>query len=141
MVATTRHVLRCVGRCERGAGLVEFALIAPVLILLSIGVIEAARAVSAQAAITHAAKETVRFAAVRGAASGAQATQSELQTMALDIADLPSATTTATAGWLPDNAPGGVVTVQMQHDFTPMALPFGARTFSLGATASMTVVR
>jgi Flp pilus assembly protein TadG len=141
MGAMTRHVLRRLARSEGGAGVVEFALVAPVLILLSIGVIEAARAVAAQAAITHATKETVRFAAVRGSASGAAATQADLETMALDVADLSSALTTAAASWAPDNAPGSVVTVQMQHDFTPLALPFGARTFSLSATASMTVVR
>lgn len=137
----TRAFVRRLARCQRGAAYVEFALVAPILIVLSVGVIEAARAVAAQAAIAHAVKETVRFASVRGTASGAAVTQSALETMALDIADLPSVATTAAASWSPDNAPGGVVTVQMQHDFTPLALPFGARTFSLEATASMTVVR
>lgn len=124
---------------QRAAGAVEFALVAPVVILVTMGAIETARAISAQAAIDHAVKETVRYAAVRGTASGAEATQSELETMALDIADLTD--TSATASWNPDNSPGGVVTVQMQHTFNPVTLPFDGDTFTFDATASMTIVR
>jgi Flp pilus assembly protein TadG len=41
--------------------------------MLSLGAIEIGRAVSAKAAINHAVEETVRFAAVRDAASGTPA--------------------------------------------------------------------
>jgi len=128
-------------RDQRAGGAVEFALTAPLAILLTLGAIEGARAVSAQAAITQAAKETARFASVRGTASGAVATQNQLETMALDLADLPAASTSAAVSWSPDNSPGGTVTVQLQHDFTAMTMPFDGSTFTFNATASMTVVR
>lgn len=126
---------------RRGAGAVEFAFIAPLAILVTLGAIETGRALSAQATINHAVKETARFAAVRGTASGAEATQSQLEDMALDIADLPLSKTTAAASWDPDNSPGGIVTVTMQHTFNPVTIPFEAETFTFNATASMTIVR
>jgi Flp pilus assembly protein TadG len=136
--ARWRHLLR---DC-RAAGAVEFAFAAPLAIVLTLGAIEGARALSAQAAITQAAKETARFASVRGSASGAAvATQAQLEAMALQLADLPSADTSATVSWDPDNTPGGTVTVQLQHDFTPVVLPFAGSTFTFNATASLTVVR
>lgn len=133
--------LRRLGADQRGGSAVEFAIAIPIAIVLTFGGIEAARALSAQAAITQAAKETARFASVRGTASGSVATQDELEAMALDLADLPSATTTAAVSWDPDNSPGGIVTVQMTHDFTPLTIPFDGTTFTFNATASLTVVR
>lgn len=137
----SRWLLRRLRRDQGGAGAVEFALVVPVAILVTFGAIETARAISAQAAITHAVKETARFAAVRGTASGAEATQDQLEAMALEVADLPLTDTTASASWDPDNSPGGVVTVQMQHTFRPVAMPFADDLFTFGATASMTIVR
>jgi hypothetical protein len=61
--------------------------------------------------------------------------------MALQLADLPVAETSAAVSWTPDNTPGGVVTVTMQHDFTPLTMPFEGTTFTFDATASMTVTR
>ena len=126
---------------RRGGVAVEFAFIIPVAILLTIGAIEVARAVSVQASINQAAKETVRFASVRGTASGAAATEDQLETMAVQLADLADASTTAAVTWNPDNSPGGVVTVDMQTTFSPVALPFGPSSYTFTSTASMTIVR
>lgn len=51
-------------RQERGATAVEFAIILPVLILLIFGVIEFGRAYNSYLAVTHAAREGARLAAV-----------------------------------------------------------------------------
>lgn len=126
---------------QRGGGAVEFAFAAPLAIMLTLGAAETARALSAQAAITQAVKETARFASVRGTASGAAATKDELEALAQQLANLPAEYTTAVVSWNPDNSPGGVVTVTMQHDFTPLTTPFDGSTFTFNATASMTVVR
>jgi Flp pilus assembly protein TadG len=126
---------------HRGGGAVEFAFAGPIAILLTLGAVEAARAVSAQAAITQAAKATARFASVRGTASGAEASQDQLEAMALQLADLPASETTAAVSWDPDNGPGGTVTIQLQHDFTTVTIPFDRSMFTFNATASMTIVR
>ena len=126
---------------RRGGVAIEFAFIIPIAILLTIGAIEVARAISVQASISQAAKETARFASVRGSASGAVATEGELETMAVQLADLANEGTSATVSWDPDNSPGGMVTVAMQTTFTPVALPFGPSSYTFTSTASMTIVR
>jgi Flp pilus assembly protein TadG len=126
---------------RRGGVAIEFAFIIPIAILLTLGAVEVARAVSVQASISQAAKETVRFASVRGSASGAAATAAQLETMAVQLAGLADASTLAAASWNPDNSPGSVVTVDMQTTFSPVALPFGPSSYTFTSTASMTIVR
>jgi len=127
---------------DRGGGVaIEFAFVIPLAILVTIGAVEVARAVSVQASISQAAKETVRFASVRGSASGSAATEAELETMAVQLAGLADASTLAAVNWNPDNSPGSVVTMDMQTTFSPVALPFGPSSYTFNATASMTVVR
>jgi Flp pilus assembly protein TadG len=126
---------------RRGGVAIEFAFIIPIAILLTFGAIEVARAVSVQASINQAAKETVRFASVRGSASGAAATEAQLEAMAVQLADLADASTSAAVTWAPDNRPGSLVTVDMQTTFAPIALPFGPSSYTFTSTASMTIVR
>jgi Flp pilus assembly protein TadG len=126
---------------RRGGVAIEFAFIIPIAILLTIGAIEVARAVSVQASISQAAKETVRFASVRGSASGAPATEAQLEAMAVELADLADASTSASVAWDPDNKPGSDVTVAMQTTFSPVVLLFGPSSYVLTSTASMTIVR
>jgi Flp pilus assembly protein TadG len=133
-------IARLVGD-RRGGVAIEFAFIIPIAILLTIGAVEVARAVSVQASINQAAKETVRFASVRGSASGAAATETQLEAMAVQLADLADAGTTAAVSWNPDNTPGSVVTVDMQTTFTPAVLLFGPSSYTFTSTASMTIVR
>ncbi|PNH81142.1 TadE/TadG family type IV pilus assembly protein [Arthrobacter sp. AFG20] len=52
-------------RNERGAVAVEFALIAPVLLLLLIGMVEFGRIYNAQLQLTAAARESVRVMAIQ----------------------------------------------------------------------------
>ena len=127
---------------ESGATAIEVAFALPILLALTIGAFEMTRAVFAQSSLTHAAKETARFAAVRGAASGnSAATRQQLETMAVEITELPAARVTALVSWAPDNLPGGVVTIEMEHEFRPIALPFLPGSMMLSSTASMTIIR
>jgi len=134
-------LLRALAFDRRGATALEAAFTLPLVILLSLGAVEMARAVSAQANINHAVKETARFAAVRGAASDAAATEAQLEAMALQIAELPADTLVPGVSWSPDNIPGSTVTVQLQHTFSPITLPFASDSFTFSSTASMTIVR
>jgi Flp pilus assembly protein TadG len=126
---------------RRGGAVIEFALIIPIAILLTFSAVELARGVSVQASISQAAKETVRFASVRGSASGAAATEAQLETMAVELAELADPSTSAAVSWTPDNRPGSTVTVNMQTTFTPVALPFGPSSYTFTSTASMVIVR
>ena len=49
---------------ERGAAAVEFALLAPVLVFLLLGIMEFGRAYNAQVSLTNAAREGVRVMAI-----------------------------------------------------------------------------
>jgi Flp pilus assembly protein TadG len=141
LAARTTDLLRSLARDRRGVTAIEVAFTLPLLIMLSLGAIEIGRAVSAKASINHAVEETARFAAVRGTASGTPATQDQLETMALQLAELPAGSLVAGVTWAPDNAPGSVVTVQLQHTFTPVALPFAPSSLTFASTASMTIIR
>jgi len=133
-------IARLVGD-RRGGASIEFAFIIPIAILLTFSAVELARAVSVQASISQAAKETVRFASVRGSASGAAATEAQLETMAVQLAELADPSTQAAVSWAPDNRPGSTVTVDIQTTFTPVALPFGPSGYTFTSTASMMIVR
>jgi len=141
LAARFANLLRAFAVDRRGATAVEAAFTLPLVILLSLGAVELGRVVSAQANINHAVKETARFAAVRGAASGAAATEAQLEAMALQLAELPADTLVPGVSWSPDNVPGSTVTVQLQHTFSPITLPFASDSFTFSSTASMTIVR
>jgi Flp pilus assembly protein TadG len=57
---------------ERGAVAVEFALLAPVLILLVLGIMEFGRAYNAQVSLTNAAREGVRVMSIANDQSAAR---------------------------------------------------------------------
>lgn len=141
LYARLRDFLRAFTLDRRGASAVEAAFTLPLLILLSFGAIELGRIVWAQASITSAVKETARFASVRGAASGMAATGDQLEAMAVQLAELPAGSLVPAVSWDPDNVPGSVVTVQLQHSYTPITLPFASDGFTFSSTASMTIVR
>ena len=102
---------------ERGAYLVEFAIIAPVFLLLVFGLMEFGRAIWSYSSVAHAAREGVRYAIVRGEESGRLATSSEIETYVRERAGLSSAQVTTT--WTPNNKPGSVVQVQVNYSFQP----------------------
>lgn len=58
---------------ERGAVAVEFALLAPVLIMILLGIMEFGRAYNVQISLTNAAREGVRVMAINNSESTAKA--------------------------------------------------------------------
>lgn len=60
-------------KSERGAAAVEFALLAPVLIMLLLGIMEFGRAYNAQITLSNAAREGVRVMAINNSQSSAKA--------------------------------------------------------------------
>lgn len=56
---------------ERGAVAVEFAIVAPLLIMILLGIMEFSRAYNAQASLSAAAREGVRVMAITGKSSDA----------------------------------------------------------------------
>jgi Flp pilus assembly protein TadG len=104
---------------ERGASLVEFALVAPLLILLLIGIVEAAWAFAANLDVRHGAREGARLIAVNADPPVAGASQTDrLVNEICSRMDL-AGTTTASVEFTrtgTDVGDGATVTVANPHD-------------------------
>lgn len=84
---------------ERGAVAVEFALLAPVLIMLLFGIMEFGRAYNTQITLTSAAREGARVMAIENNQSAAEAAatkaSSSLSPLTLEFSTYPIASTPA----------------------------------------------
>jgi len=117
---------------QRGDGLVEFALIVPLLLLLLFAVLDGGRAVYAYHVVANAAREGARFASV------STRTQTEVRNAILSSAvGLDPARLTVTLS----NPTGTSVKVDVRYDFeliTPIvAQAMGRETLVLHSAATM----
>lgn len=97
-----------IGRDERGAAAVEFAIILPVLLALIVGIVEFGRAYNAQLSLTHAAREGVRVMAISNNLTAAR-TAAKNAAVSLTPALTDSAVAVGTC------APGRQVTVTISY--------------------------
>jgi Flp pilus assembly protein TadG len=106
---------------SRGAILVEFALIFPILIALIFGIVDFGRAYDAKQALTHATREAVREYAVSQDQSDGEAAFWQ----AVGSLDAGSAAVTVPSGGCTEGEP---VTVTATYEFNFLALPFASIT-------------
>ena len=123
-------------RYQHGVAAVESAIVAPLFILLLLVILDGSRMIYAYSAISHAAREGVRYAVVRGSEAGqdyrrindAPATASQIESHVLQRSQ-PLDSITVTTTWSLDSQqqitkdPGQVVTVEVSHDFVSVT-PF-----------------
>ncbi len=76
------------GRDERGASLVEFALVLPLILMLVLGLVSAGIAYNEKITLTHAAREAARFAATYPVSNAAslEAWLADVETRVVDDA-------------------------------------------------------
>ena len=110
-------------RGERGAELVEFALISVLFFMLVFGIMEFGRGIWMYGTVAHVAKEGAHFAIVRGSESGRTATTTDVETYVNVVAAGMTGLTVTTTWDDASKDPGTVVQVQVDRDFEP-ALPF-----------------
>ena len=97
--------------------MVEFALVVPVLLMLTIGTVDVGRLVWSSAMLHHLAREATRYASIRGADSNNPVSATDVETYVSDqLIGVKSSEVTVTTTWTPNNSPGG--TVQVQLDYT-----------------------
>ncbi|MEO5317930.1 TadE/TadG family type IV pilus assembly protein [Arthrobacter sp. CC3] len=105
---------------ERGAVAVEFAILAPVLIMLLLGIVEFGRAYNAQASLSAAAREGVRVMAISNSISAAntaaKSTALSLQPGLKDTNIVFKNLDTGTASC----APGNRITVTISYNLSTM---------------------
>jgi len=112
-------------RAERGASAVEFALVAPLLILLVLGIAEFGRAFQVQGTLSAAAREGVRTMALQNDPAAARAA------VRATAASLDPAVTNAQIAISPAACPlsGGTTTVRLTISYD---LPFFTGLFGAG---------
>jgi Flp pilus assembly protein TadG len=107
---------------ERGAAVVEFALVVPILLLLVLGIAEFGRAYYIQASISQAAREGVRVMALQNSPAGAvAATQAAAQPLTLTNITVSPNTCVASG-----STPAATATVTVTHSFTFLSTLFGS---------------
>lgn len=115
-------------RNEKGAALVEAAVVLPVVILLIFGVFEFGRAYNARITLTHATRESVRVLAISGDADAAEARLVEAS-VPLDPSLLSFSSTACDAG--------EPTSVTATYPFSYDIPLFGSATISMSSTAVM----
>lgn len=116
------------GQRDRGAAMVELALVLPVLVLLLVGIVEAGRAYGANVALQGAARDGARLAALGSPSADVQAAVYATA----GPADVVAVMVTGCAGGGSGQA---AVQVQAQHTWRLPFLDLGVTT--LNATARM----
>lgn len=121
-----------------GIAAVEFALVAPVLLMLVFGAIEIGRVLYEQQTLEEAARETARWATLHGSKSTTPATATTAMDKAREIAGT-YAGLAGTVTFTPNNSPGSTVIIDLTRDHTFMVpfLPTGM--FKLKAKATQTI--
>jgi Flp pilus assembly protein TadG len=120
--------MRILARRERGAALVEMALVLPVLVLLIVGLFEFGRAYNAKITLTHATREGVRVYSISGDPDDAVSTVLSAA-IPLDTSLINVTTTDC------DRGEPTSVSATYPHSYNiPL---FGAATINLSSTAVM----
>ena len=104
---------------ERGAAMVEMAIVLPLLLLLVFGIIEFGRLYNAQVTLTHAAREGIRDYVIFH-------DRDQAETVAMDAVSSnfdPTPMGFTTVGCDPGDEPGEPATMTITYDFD-MRIPF-----------------
>ncbi len=105
----------------RGVAVVEFAFIAPILMMLSLGILDVGRAMHALNTMEYTAKEAARYASVRGSASASPASTYDIAKFVKNGAiGLDAKRMSVQVSWAPNNSPGSAVVVAIAYDFNSM---------------------
>jgi Flp pilus assembly protein TadG len=113
-------------RDQRAASAVEFAMCAPILIMLSLGVIEVGRVMLAYHDLSLATFEAGRYAMVHGTGSDPAANEEDTKTAIKTLIESrlhgvdPAKLNFDDADWIvwdPNNNPGSFVTITLAYPF------------------------
>ena len=135
MFSPLRLLVRRLCRDKRGAQLVEFAIVLPILMLIVMGMVEFGRAYFSWIIITNGAREGARVAAVGGDADEVTIRVTSAIS-GLNVAGAPSGCPTPPAvqrAWCIDTDnlqgdPGDPVTVEVRYNFVSIVPGMGILT-------------
>lgn len=131
----TARLGRRLRRDDAAAAAVEWGLILPILLALTVGTLEMGRLLLAYTSVSQAAMEGVRYAIVHGATSTAPASASDIRDFVLErVSGIDPAAVSVAVTWEVSNYPGYPVTVQVDHDFSFLAMDFAKLRLSRAST-------
>lgn len=127
---------------QAGAVMVEGALCLMSFLMITLGTIEFSIAVQANNFCAWVARDAVRWAAVRGAASTTPATSTSISDyVKAQVVGMDKTKFTVTTTFSPDNNQGSVVRVNVRYLVVPLANFAMKSNLTVGSTAEMTIVR
>lgn len=128
-------ILARLRRCAKGASAVEFALVAPIFLMMVLGMMEIGRALWIKNTMQYAVEEAARYAIINTDATTAQVTSYAAGkvpgTWNVDSSNFSTSTSTS----------GGVkyYTITGSYDFVPMVTIIKMNPFTLEARARVPV--
>jgi Flp pilus assembly protein TadG len=147
-----RNALRDQGqeRARAGQSLTELPIVLVLFLVVTFGIVDAGRLIFMYNAVSLAAREGVRYAVVRGSASGHAASadditayvQSKTVGQPVDVTETwcTAALACSSLPTSPFNDPGSSVAVTVHSTFTPVT-PFVPGPFNLNSTSQMVISR
>ena len=127
---------------ETASELVEFALLLPLLLLVSLGTIQLILFFSCYLGATYGSRVAVRYACVHGANSQKPCTGATITNIVSTYAKgIAANSLQATTTWSPDNTVGSTVSVKVTLSFSPRILAWGIHTFKASTTAGGIIVQ
>lgn len=127
---------------HRGQGMVEFALIIPIFLAITLGTVELGWLLFANHSLTNATREGARYAMVHGERSGDIATVASVTPVVQDSAGrFASEVTVTNVEFAPNTAePGSQVRVETTYTHQPIiGMIIGAGTITLNSDSTVIV--
>ncbi len=141
LVVTVRRAVRSARafwKSEDGLGMVEFALVGALFVLILFGIVEFGLAVWQKNSVAADAREGARYAIVRGGTmTGHVATTDSVRNFVRSRTSLDATGVRVYTTWTPDNTPGSKVSVSVAHS-VPRRGPI-IRAHIDSATSQMTI--
>ena len=134
--------MRTAVRRQRGNALVETAFSMTVFLMMIFGIMDFGRAMSAYNTLSYVTRAGVRYAVVRGSASGSPASPSDVSNIVKGQAiGLNPDILAVTTSWTPDKNPGSVVKVETSYNFTPLLPYMPSGLIVLKSTSQMVIAQ
>ncbi len=124
-----------------GSAATQLALVLPIFLGFTLGIMDAGRLMWTQVTIDQAAKKGARFAIVHGSASASPASADAIADCIREkLTALDPTAAGVTVSWDPDNAPGSSVSVLVTYPFRFVGLTFlSVESITLDGSATMVI--
>lgn len=124
---------------QRGAGMVETALVLILFLSMVYGIVYAALIMFGWNNVAFAARQATRYASVHGSTSSYVCSSADIQTLVRKVAGLHSATAITT--WNPNNTPGSSVKVYVSVPSAVYVPLVSLKSVVVASSSQMTILQ